>query len=678
MYRLVGNDPGSPDALNPGYDPRYRTIATNFQAWPGLWTVTDTAPTLTASQTFNGQMTTVKCTLPAAEPKIFRVGDPTADNTVATELTINGRDFGATQGPNGAVILGAADAPAGAPTSGTALTVTSWSDTAITATIPAGATAGPRQLVVRRDSGQVSTNGVTIHVLGGSYNPTVFEVGPGLTFNTDTGATLQDAIEAAGSSNSALVVAYPRTANALTPRGEYLENLVLHSGVKVQGVGAGGFAADGSYVRGSMLNGAGFEEGGPTGVAWGDLVGGLLDPNADEDFADSAVRVSSVVVPDAATVTVLTPTGSSGTSARPAVDGFTITGGVQQTIPTNINILTGGQQTPYLNGAVVTQGGGVYIHGGSTGVRITNNVIEGNSGSYAGGIRVGTPYVNTGTNTGSFPLTNTGLIVAHNRIANNGGANLAGGVGIFSGTSGYRLAYNDVCGNFSAEYGGGVTHYGYSPSGQVDHNRVWFNASYDEGGAVMVAGEVTPLPTQLSDGSGTVTIDSNRIVQNLGNDDGGGIRLLQAGTARISIVNNEIVNNVSTHEGAGIALNDATNVVIDANTIAGNITTATAATSNGLPAPSGVALSKLSDLLLANVRASNASAPDYTRPVLMRNNILWDNRAGQFDGTDVLGIGAAGDADHHQDVGRRRARRLGLGRGHAGRGPAHELGHPDA
>ena len=49
MYRFVGNDPGQPGALNPDYNPRFRTISTNFQGWPGLYTVTDTAPTQAAS-----------------------------------------------------------------------------------------------------------------------------------------------------------------------------------------------------------------------------------------------------------------------------------------------------------------------------------------------------------------------------------------------------------------------------------------------------------------------------------------------------------------------------------------------------------------------------------------------------------------------------------------------------
>jgi len=49
MYRFVGNDPGQPGHLNRSYNPRFRTIATNFQAWPGLFTTTDTAPTQVAA-----------------------------------------------------------------------------------------------------------------------------------------------------------------------------------------------------------------------------------------------------------------------------------------------------------------------------------------------------------------------------------------------------------------------------------------------------------------------------------------------------------------------------------------------------------------------------------------------------------------------------------------------------
>lgn len=665
MYKFVGNDPGTPGHLNPTYDSRYRTIATNFQAWPGLWTVTDTAPTLTAAQTFDGQMTAVKCTVSDNEPQLFRVDDPVVQG--ARTLTITGRDFGS----SGQVLLGGAGEKAADPLTATPLSVLSWSDTQITVAVPAPSSSfnGARQLMVRRaDNGKVTTNGVTLQVLGGSYTfDRIYRVGPGLTganeVNTDTGGTLQDALNQArayerGPRNSirtTLVVAYPQTpvtgsdTVVPNPTGAYQENLILDSGTKIQGVGPGGFQANGDYVQGSVIDGSFFDEGLPSGQNWLTLLGSLSYDN------------SSIAVPDSAAVTVLSPTYNG--SPAPALDGFTITGGIQSTTPTNINILTGGSTTPYGGtGAVVTQGGGIYVHGGTNGLVISNNKIDGNSGSYAGGIRVGTPYANSPTlglrttSTGyrlstsdSYSLRNQNLVVAHNSITNNGGANLAGGVGLFSGTTNYRVAYNDVCGNFSAEYGGGISHYGYSGSSttnpnRIDHNRIWFNESYDEGGAVLVAGEIPPNPDALSGGSGTVLLDHNRIDQNLANDDGGGIRLLNAGARLVTIENNEIVNNVSAHEGGGISLNDASNVTIDANTIARNVTTATAVTSDGTPAAAGISTSGLSTLLKQLV-GNEPTTPQvsFTDPTTY-NNVIWDNRAGAFDGIAIHGI-SDGDAN---------------------------------
>ncbi|MFN8173384.1 MAG: fibronectin type III domain-containing protein, partial [Candidatus Nanopelagicales bacterium] len=600
------------------------------------------------------QMTAVKCDVPTNEPQVFAVDNPVVSGTGATTtVTISGRDFG-TQGARSAVLLGAPGDAAVDPTTAAPLQVISWSDTSITVAVPAagnGFAPGARQLVVRSDLGAVSTTGITLHVIGGTYTPTVITVGPGKDVDTDNGGTLQQALDNAASGSQTatkLVVAYPLTPTTDNPRGDYLENVVIHSGVKLQGIGTGGFRADGSHVDGSVINGERFQEGTPQGNAWLALVSGLNYKNKD------------IALPDSATVTVVTPGNGNGlgsSTIKPSIDGFLITGGIQQTTPTNINILTGGSQTPYGGtGAVVTQGGGIYVHGGSDGLTVTNNRIEGNSGSYAGAIRVGTPYANGNigvtadslglTDTGATPstnyrLVNRGLVVAHNTIANNGGANLGGGIGLFSGTVGYRVAYNDVCGNFSAEYGGGISHYGFSRGARIDHNRVWFNESYDEGGGIMVAGEVPPNPDSVSGGAGDVRIDDNRIAQNLSNDDGGGIRLLNAGTRRITIENNEIVNNVSAHEGGGIALNDATDVVIDNDTIAGNITTATAVTSNGQPAAAGIATANLSSQLQALVANVDPSQPDFTDPVTF-NDIIWDNRAGAFvNGLEIVGIGDA-------------------------------------
>ncbi len=290
---------------------------------------------------------------------------------------------------------------------------------------------------------------------------------------------------------------------------------------------------------------------------------------------------------------------------------------------------------PGVPAEIVNQGGGIFINAYARGTWIYNNVIRSNGGAYAGAIRVGTPHV-------AAPLTdhqNDNISIQYNRILANGGTNLAGAVGLFNGANNYLVAYNDICGNFSAEYGGGISHYGYSPNGSIHHNRIYFNRSYDEAGGVMIAGELPTDPNVLSVGAGPVNIYSNQIQTNLGNDDGGGLRFLMAGNFTYHVYNNVIANNISTHEGAGISLNDAPDVRIYNNTIVKNITTATAVTSNGAPAPAGLSSSRNSTMLQATLPGG---APLFSNPVLF-NNIFWDNRAGAWTGGGVAGIGQDGD-----------------------------------
>jgi hypothetical protein len=113
--------------------------------------------------------------------------------------------------------------------------------------------------------------------------------------------------------------------------------------------------------------------------------------------------------------------------------------------------------------------------------------------------------------------------------------------------------------------------------------------------------------------------------------------------------NNIIVNNVSTHEGGGVSINDAPLVIFYNNTVMKNMTTATAMTSTGIPAPAGLSTSPNSALLQATLPGSY---PTYSNPVLF-NNIFWDNRAGSWDGTGVYGLGLDGDPGpiHNWDMG---------------------------
>ena len=79
MYRFVANDPGIPGRLNPNYNPRYRTIAAEFEAIPGVSILADLAPTqvgLTVESPATGLPAAVICALDAATPQLFAVSQP--------------------------------------------------------------------------------------------------------------------------------------------------------------------------------------------------------------------------------------------------------------------------------------------------------------------------------------------------------------------------------------------------------------------------------------------------------------------------------------------------------------------------------------------------------------------------------------------------------------------------
>ena len=621
MYRLVGNDRGQPGRLNPDHNPQYRTISATFEVWPGIINPADLAPTQIAVsiQGPGSQFNAVsQCALDAATPKLFAVSKPFVRSTetgAARQITLYGDAFGATPGQ---VTLDT-----------TVLAVVSWADGQIVVTVPAttgaGAIApGPHQLLVRASNGQSTVNGLTIHVLSGNgnstgagtgtvtataYNPRILTVNASPAFSGLTNfTTIQAALTTANNNTGTqryLVTVFPGPTGLYNPDGLYFENLFIASPVKLQGVGTGGQRADGSQVPGVVVDGVGFTNDTQAAEDWRVLV--LGTPRAgNQDIAEGAVIF-----------VVAQSTTQFPTIYRAAIDGLTIQGGDQMGFPNQIDPIGGGQAGgPQGQGFIETQGGGIFVNAYARFLQITNNLIKSNGGAYAGAIRVGTPDI--GDN------ENDALRIANNRIIANGGTNLAGAIGLFSGSELYEIAYNDLCGNFSAEYGGAISHYGLSPNGQIHHNRVYFNQSYDEGGGIMIAGELPVPPATVSTGTGAVAVYNNLIQSNLGNDDGGGVRVLMANNAAISIFNNFIVNNISTDEGGGIALDSATNVRVMNNTVMKNLTTATAATSDGTPKPAGL-----------------STVPNSPSPVLF-NNVFWDNRAGSWNGVTVGGIGLPG------------------------------------
>ncbi len=270
-------------------------------------------------------------------------------------------------------------------------------------------------------------------------------------------------------------------------------------------------------------------------------------------------------------------------------------------------------------------GGGLHVDQNANGLTISNNFILSNGGNFGGGITVGEPYV--GDN------NNDNIRIHHNRINHNGGISLAGGLGIFNGADNYEIDHNQICGNGSGEYGGGISHFGLSHGGSIHHNEITYNSAFDEGGGVLIGGEQPLPPAILTDGSGDVAIYSNLIFSNISNDDGGGVRLLQPGDDQININNNMIVNNVATDLGGGISLDDASEVTIVNNTIARNVTTATAEDNIlFLPRGAGIAAEPHSPEFAATLPGSDPGYPD---PVMF-NNIVCENQAYTWDGTALV------------------------------------------
>jgi hypothetical protein len=603
MYYLLGNDPGQPGQLNTNYNPQYRTIGASFEIWPGIVIPSDLAPTqivpgiLTPGSVFTAPP---QCSLDASTPQLFAVSQPYADVSGGMDgaFTIQGQGFGAAQGSGMVTLDGTIPLP-----------ITGWSDTQISVEVPATTPAGPHQLTITAGNGQSTVNGLTFHVLDAGYEPDIYEVGPGRTY-----ATIQSAIDAAASMplRDSLVVVHPGAPAQWNPNGVYFENVIIYSPVKLQGIGPGGLGTAGSVIDGR-------------GVA-GDTA------YADDwrIFVQSLTWDGSQAIYEGPVAYILAEDGEFESIYNVSIDGFTIQGGDQQGFANN---LQPADPTQKLFAAV--QGGGIFANAYARYLQISNNVMQSNGGAYAGAIRLGTPHLPGALNDNQ----NDGVRIVHNRILANGGTNLAGAIGIFSGADGYEVAYNDLCGNFSGEYGGGISHYGLSPNGSIHHNRIYFNRAYDEGGGIMIAGELPADPATLSAGAGPVDVHANLIQGNLANDDGGGLRFLMAGDYPYNAYNNMIANNVSTHEGGGVSLNDAPDVRFYNNTVMNNITTATAVTSNGLPAPAGLSSSRNSALLQSTLPAGS---PIFSNPLLF-NNIFWDNRAGTWTGGGVAGIGLDGD-----------------------------------
>jgi parallel beta-helix repeat protein len=572
MYKLVVNDPGTKADPNPSYNPNVIGQTVSLDVWPGKTTYADTPVIPRNAQTCND----------FTGPEIFqvtRVHMPTNATGANRTFRILGRNFGTSP----TVSLGPLQ-----NLTVTGNTTTSTGAQQLTVSVPTTLPfqlAGPRQLQITA-GGRTTRTGITFHITGTGYNPTVRTVG-GPAGSPNPAPSIQAAINATARTGNTLIDVFP---------GNYRDNVVLDRRVKLQGHGPGGFVnTDGppnapaedplQLTPGSVIDGRYFIE---NEAAWDGTV------TAARPFAGHQSP------PGGAAVTVLARTGAFTSGFPAAVDGFGITLG------------DGG-------GA-----GGIHVNGHASFLRITNNVIAANAGEFAGAIALGLPQVNNGV----ADNNNDSVTIRFNRILSNGGRNKAGAIGIYNGAEGYAIADNDICANSSFEYGGGISHHGRSPNGTITDNRIMFNSAFDEGGGILVGGELG-IGGPNGNGSGRVDIERNLIEQNLSNDDGGGIQVLNALTFRVEIRTNLLVNNVATDAGGGVSIDDSSNVRVINNTVARNRTTATAEDSDGHPHGAGLVAHPFTAAFQSTLPAGS---PTFPNPVMF-NNIFWENRAFTYDPT---------------------------------------------
>ena len=607
--------------VDPNYNPQYSQFCYTFQYMPGSTTYLDTPVVPVAAFASQGTFP-VDCEAPTLTPVISRVdgpgidGGPFIDVATGTSRQLVIRSAGSVvevlnpdfpNSPNSKVARDYSFGTArGAVKIGSrTMQVDSWAANEIVANVPADVAPGEYQLMVTRSTGETSKTGITV-TLGDIAN--VSFVSP----SADPAATpIQDAIELA--SPGGLIIVKP---------GTYFEMVVMHKPVKLQGSGAWTTVINAVNFPGNKLADWRTKVSADFNLGKFDVLPGQAEP--------------LLALEEAAGITVFAHNDGSYAANNARIDGLTIKG--------------------------ATQGGGILVNGYAAGLQISNNRVTGNQGSFSGGIRVGHPQLTFEIAANEFIHTyaaNDNVSIHHNDVILNGALGGAGGgISLYNGADNYSVVDNMICGNFTQGHGAGIGHSGWSDGGMIAGNRILFNQSFNQGltkhgGGIFISGigglavqdprdMVTTPPNYaggLTNGAGTVTIDSNLISGNhAGSGHGGGIITAfvngadvaeNTGWYAINITNNMIVNNVAGNTGAGIALKDTANAHIINNTIAYNDSTATdgrliiAGVSTAQPG-AGIASLDHSAVLAAD------SGQTYSDPELV-NDIIWNNRSFYFD-----------------------------------------------
>ena len=626
---------GTPDLL---HNPQYTQFCYTFQYMPGSTTYLDT-PVLPVAAFAGPAQNPLDCEIADQTPRIKSVS--VATNGVGGGPYIPASNNGVVSGNHRITITSMGnnvEVPnpeydgvggtqpktitrnynfGGSANSGTVtidgkpMTIASWSGTEITVTVPNGSNFGSRGgkqlLVTRASSGNETVTGVTVQV-GLRQGSSVVTVAPG--------GSIQEAINNAGRNDLILVAP-----------GTYNEMVIMWKPVQLQGWGEGSTFINAVKTPAEKL------------VAWRTLAEQLVT-NGSIELIDGqglgfgGIEPTTFFSEEGAGVFVAaSSTGPNSfnfpRNRQARIDGFNISG--------------------------ADTGGGVVVNGFADYLEISNLKIVNNSAFYAGGIRVGHPFV--ALDEQYSDAQNNYVKIHHNAVVQNGGLDGAGGgIALHTGSDSYAVTNNYVCGNFTLADGAGIAHYGLSnrnnnnsPYPLIADNRITFNENFNQGaptngGGVLIAGAVPLVNGTLSPGAGNVQVLRNLIQGNSsGAGDGGGLQLSRVNGQdvsvsnngrrvrfdyRVDVMNNIIVNNVAGLSGGGISIQDTLGANILHNTIAqnDNASTSGGAFSPGVPSRSnpqpgaGIASHGHIDLNLP-VTAD----PGYSVPTL-RNNIIYQNR----------------------------------------------------
>jgi len=701
------NDPGPiPDPAHPGrmitdpmFNPNYSNFCYTWPFMPGTTSYMDTPVLPTAA--FASGYNPVDCAYPDATPAILRVdgdgqfgpwvsaagakltitalGDVQVPNNAyggpfSTTAPFNLKNitrhygFGSTQGNN----QGNSQCPGTATLNGAALTINSWSDTSITATVPDGATTG--ELVITACNGMKSVDTVTVTI--GGKQP-IYVNPPSQTTATPNGLLhpIQDAIDAAQPGdlimlNGAINPATPTTicgsvpsAGCLAGAANYPELVIMWKPVRLQGVGAASVVINAAKYPTQKLE------------QWRTKINGLFGLDLQGNAIPGVVPRADILPGQEITGGIIGLEPSVLSTEEGA--GITVTA---RNIPASQCTMAGVDNTSNYNcypsridGIGITgsdAGGAIYVNGWAHNLEISNGRFYGNAGVFTGGVRIGQPYLLGLAGAGPFNF-DTNVKIHHNSITQNGslesnlGQGAAGaGLSMCSGSDNYLVNYNWVCGNFSLGDGGGIGHIGLSWKGTIANNWILWNQSFNqssntEGGGLAIEGE-TGTATALSLGTGDVIVDSNLILGNhAAGGHGGGVRLQDVNgddVARnpdlpgywwvVSLTNNMIVDNVAGYAGGGISLDNTVFSQIINNTIANNDSTATVGSvvrrnpMTSAPQPAGISSELHSPALVSAFGPSvPASLKKFSNPML-ENDIIWHNRSFSFSVTSPAGSGA--------------------------------------